>query len=122
MSKDERPPSVRAIEVREEFIQHVEAGSSKIRVISVVSIIVAALLAVSYAYQLSLPIATGTRYVQVDLANPSLVALQIFLFALVIAWLFVGTREYLFTRRLTKQIKEIRQLEHDLISGSGLSE
>ncbi len=36
-------------------------------------------------------------------------AAELFLIALAAVWLYVGIRDYLFTRRMTKAIKEIRE-------------
>lgn len=122
MSEDERPPGVLALEATEDFMQHVETGSAKIRVLAVTSVIVAALLVVSYAYELLLPFATGTKIVEVNLADPTLMALEVFLTLLALAWLYLGFREYLFTARLNKQIREIRRLEHEILQKAGLPE
>ena len=113
---------MRKSDLAEEFLQHVEAGSSKIRAISIISIIVAVLLAVSYVYQIFLPLAAGTRLVEVDLADPALVALEVVLLVVVLVWFLVGLREYLFTVRLTKQVREIRRLEDEFAKKLGLDE
>jgi len=110
------------IEAHEEFVQHIENGSSKIRALSLMTIAVAALLAVSYVYQLALPLITGTMIVQINLADPSLMATEIVLVVLALAWLYVGLRDYLFTQRLTKQIKEARRLEGEIMKKYGLNE
>ena len=119
---DETSPLVRKSSLAEEFMQHVEAGTSKIRAISVISIVVAVLLAVSYVYQIFLPLAAGTRTVPVDLADPALIALEVVLLAVVLVWLLIALREYLFTVRLTKQVREIRRLEDEFAKKLGLDQ
>ncbi len=111
---DERPPAVRVIEAQEEFMQHIEAGGSRIRTLSIITIVVAFLLVASYFSQLVLPYTSGTRYVQVDLLNPTLIAAQIVLIVLVGAWLYVGVVNYLFSSRLGKTVREIRSAEKEL--------
>jgi hypothetical protein len=110
------------IEAHEEFVQHIERGSSKIRALSLTTIVVAVLLIISYAYQIALPLIAGTTTVQVNLTDPSLVATEIVLLVLALVWLYVALKDYLFTRRLTGQIKEARRLEGELIRKYGLRE
>lgn len=108
------PPGVGVIEAHEEFKQQIEAGASKVRVLGMITMGVTLLLIVSYLYQLILPYSSGTRYVQVDLLDPTLVATQILLVVLVGAWFYVGVQNYLFATRMQKRVKEIRAGEAKL--------
>ena len=110
----EDSPSRSLLEAHESFIEHVEAGRSRIRLLSVITIVVAFLLIASYFSQLLLPYTSGTRYVQVDLLNPALIVTQILLIILVGAWLYVGVVNYLFATRLGKSIREIRAQEREI--------
>ena len=75
--------------------------------------LVAAVLAVDYLYQLALPL-TGTTTVTVNVANPALEALQLVLLAFVIVWFYVGLNDLCFTRRMSKAIKESRAAEREV--------
>jgi len=110
---DEKSPRAMVLEAHEEFIQHIERGSSKIRTLSIITIAVAALLAISYLYQLSLPY-FGIKTVAINLADPVLEAVQLVLVVLTLLWLYVGVRDYMFTSRMTKAIKEARELEREI--------
>jgi hypothetical protein len=122
MSDAERSPVIKRAETGEEFMQHMEAGGNKIRGLALVSLVVAFLLVVSYVLELALPFTTNTRVVEVNLADPSLMVVEVFLIALGVAWLYLGFREYRFTTRLRKQIKEIRKLEQEIMAKAGLPE
>jgi hypothetical protein len=102
------------IEAHEEFVQHVERGTSKVKVLAAATIVVATLLLASYLYQLAYPLISGTRYVQVDLLDPSLIVLQLLLIALVVSWLYVGVTNYVYARRLSKAVKAARAEEREL--------
>jgi hypothetical protein len=111
----EESPSRSLLEAHESFIQHVEAGRSRIRLLSVITVIVAFLLVASYFSQLVLPLVSpSARFQTVDLLNPSLIATQVLLIILVAAWLYVGVANYLFASRLGRSIREIRTAEREL--------
>ncbi len=78
------------------------------------TIVVSAYLFASYLYQLLLPYAGGKASVTVDLTDPVLQATELLLVVLAILWLYVGATDYLFTRKMTKAIKEARSLEKEL--------
>lgn len=109
------------IEIHEEFLRRVEDGSAKIRVLSVITIIVAALLAASYVLQIAIPYAGGGTTATVNLTDPALVALEVLLTLLALAWLYVGVSDYRFTSRLSRSISEARtreqEIERDLSGG-----
>lgn len=101
------------VEIHEDFIQHVEDASSKMRILSVVSAIVALLLVLSYISQLVLPL-TGTTSVKVSLTDPTLIATEIAVLVLSVAWLYVGVSNYRFTTRLARRIAAARAAEAEL--------
>ncbi len=111
---EETPPGVRVLEAHEEFKQHIEAGASRVRVLGMITIGVTLVLIASYFSQLLLPYVSGTRYVRVDLLDPTLIATQILLIILTGAWLYVGVLNYLFATRMQKTVREIRVDEMEL--------
>jgi uncharacterized membrane protein (DUF373 family) len=111
MSED-KSPYVSAIELHEEFVQHMEEGADRMRGLALVTIVVAILLAASYVTQLVvLPFMMGVMTQTVNLLDPSLMVVEVVLLVLILLWLYVGTKEYLFTRRIARQIAEIREEE-----------
>ncbi len=113
MTEDDTP-GVRLIETHEEFIQHLESGSSKIRILSLLTMAVAFLLLGSYFSQLLIPFTTGTRFVVVDLLDPTLLALQVLLIVITFVWLYVGVANYLFAKRVISNVKAARARENEL--------
>ncbi len=113
MSED-KSSAVSMIEAHEAFVQHIEEGSSKIRTLSVITVVVAALLLVSYVYQLLVPFITRETVVSVNLADPLLQVFELALVAITAVWLYVGVTDYIFTRRLAAAIREARALEKDI--------
>ena len=102
------------IEAHEELIQHIENGQIRIRTLSIITIVVALLLAASYFSQILVPFTGGQRYQTVDLLDPSLIAVEVVFLILSAAWLYVGVLNYLFASRLGRQVKEIREAEREL--------
>jgi len=102
------------LDAHEEFIQHIEKGSSKIRTLSVTTLVVGVLLVVSYLYQLVLPYTTGTTTVTVNLLDPTLQATEIVVLVIALAWLYVALRDYLFTTKLARAISDIRRQEREI--------
>jgi type III secretory pathway component EscU len=112
---DEGPsPGVMAIEAHEEFVQHIEAGETRMRVLSVISVIVAGFLIASYFSQLLLPYVSNTTVVSVNLRDPVLILTEVVVLIVAAAWMYVGITDYLFARRLGKQVREIRAAEREL--------
>src|SRR5271157_2896026 len=99
------------IEAHEEFIQHIEGGSSMMRSISAITIVVSLILLLSYVSQLLLPYLTGVTVQPVNLVDPTLQGTEVAVSVLALLWLYVGVRDFLFTRRMGRAIKEIRALE-----------
>ena len=64
---DEKPTASSVLEIHEEFLQHVEAGSAKIRTLSAVTIFVSALLAASYLVEIASPYLFGLTTASVNL-------------------------------------------------------
>ncbi len=114
MLSDKGAIRVQAIDSYRKLVERVEWGGSKITGLSVITVLVALILIASYLSQLIVPYVYGTRYVQVDLLNPGLVATQIVLILMTCAWLYVGLSNLLFARRLRRTVREIRAAEQEL--------
>lgn len=110
----EKEPSVQIIEAHGSFVQHIEAGSARMKSLSIITIVVAFLLLASYFYQVISPFTTGTTVVTVNLLDPALLALEAVLIVVTFAWLYVGVVNYLFASRLGKQVKEARAKEKEI--------
>ena len=122
MSEGEGRQTPSVLELQEELMQHMEAGSRKIRGLAVVGLGVSVVIALAYVSQLVLPLATGTTSVQVSLTDPVLVVTEVVVLILALAWAYNSLREYLFTTRMNRQIREIRKLEHELAQKHGIPE
>jgi hypothetical protein len=105
---------VAILDAHEEFVQHIEDGQRRMKTLSVTTMAIAFLLLASYFYQVLTPFTSATRYVQVDLLDPTLLALEALLIAVTFAWLYVGAVNYLFASRLGRQVKEARAKERDI--------
>lgn len=119
MSED-KDPMVSALELHEEFLQHLERGGGKIKDLSLFTIGITTLLAVAYVSQLALSFVPGAATQTVNMADPTLEVVELVLLALALLWLYIGLRDYRFTRRLVPQIKEIRAAEAELMKKYGL--
>ncbi|MDG6956800.1 MAG: hypothetical protein JRN11_08335 [Nitrososphaerota archaeon] len=111
---DEADPKVRVLETHEELMQQIERGSSTMRALAWVTVVVAVLLIGSYVGQLLTPYVTGNAVVTVDLTDPALQGAGVLVILLTLAWLYVGVRNLLFTRRMTNAIREVRAMEKDV--------
>lgn len=100
-------------EMHEDFIQHVEEGSSKMKFLSLASIVVAALLVISFVARLALPL-SGTTGATVSLTDPTLIAMEALVLVLVLAWLCVSVGNLRFTTNLTRQIAVARAAEAEI--------
>jgi type III secretory pathway component EscU len=112
--RSEKEPSVQILEAHGSFVQHIEAGSGRMKTLSMITIAVAFLLLASYFYQVISPFTTGTTTVTVNLLDPTLLALEVLLIVVTFAWLYVGVMNYLFASRLGRQIKEARAKEQEI--------
>jgi predicted membrane channel-forming protein YqfA (hemolysin III family) len=119
---DELPRGVKVIEAHEELVQHIERGESRIRRLSLVTIVAVGLLVLAYVSQILLPLATGTTSVTVNLADPALIAGEVVILALGLVWLCVAVADYLFSGKLGRQIREIREMEREVMTKAGLTE
>jgi hypothetical protein len=102
------------IETHEEFIHHIESGSSMMRTLSAITIVVSLILLLAYVSQLLLPYVTRVTVQPVNLLDPTLQATEVAVSVLALLWLYVGVRDFLFTRRMGKAIHEIRALERGI--------
>ncbi len=110
----EKSPVVSMIETHEDFIQHIESGSSMMRALSAITIAVSLVLLLAYISQLLLPYVTGITTQSVNLVDPTLQMTEVVVSVLALLWLYVGIRDFLFTRRMGRAIREIRSLEKDI--------
>ncbi|HYA56697.1 MAG TPA: hypothetical protein VED22_07885 [Nitrososphaerales archaeon] len=111
MSED-KDPSVSIIELQEEFIQHMERGGRKIRLLALIAIIAGAYFALNYFFQLVvLPYGLGITSETVNLVDPALVALGVVSLVVSLLWFYAGVRDLVFERRLAKRIREVRELQ-----------
>lgn len=108
MTDEERGPQI--IEAHQELVRHIEAGAGRIRALSLVTVAVAAMLLASYALQLALPLA-GTTSVTVSLTDPGTIVAELVVVLLVVAWLYLGIRDFRFSSRAMKEIKGARDRE-----------
>lgn len=111
---EERPDQVKIIEAHQELVSHIEGGSSRMRALSLVTIVVAALLSSSYVVQLAIPLATGQTTVTVNLVDPANILVELVVLALALVWLYVGLRDYFFSTRMRRAIAEAREKERAL--------
>jgi hypothetical protein len=110
---DEREGGAEIIDAHQELVSRMEQSSGRIRGLSIITIVVAAVLAVSYVSQLALPLA-GTTTVTVHLTDPANVALELVVLVLALAWLYVGISDYRFSTRVRAQIASARLKEKEI--------
>ncbi|MDG7016197.1 MAG: hypothetical protein JRM82_02355 [Nitrososphaerota archaeon] len=114
-------PAVSIIELQEEFIQHMERGGRKIRMLALVATVAGAYFAASYFAQLVvIPYGLGITHQTVDLVDPGVVAAGVLSLTVSILWSFAGARDLLFERKLARRIKEVRRLQSDIAKRYGL--
>ena len=107
---DERERASEIIGAHQELVGRIEQSARRIRALAIVTILVTAILAVSYVSQLALPLA-GTSTVTVHLSDPANVALELVVLALALAWMYVGVSDFRFSSRVSAQIREARAKE-----------
>jgi hypothetical protein len=110
---DEKERGAEIIDAHRELVSRIEQSTGRIRALSIATVIVAVVLAVSYVSQLILPL-TGTSTVTVHLADPANVALELLVFALAVVWLYVGVSDYRFSSRVRAQIGAARSKEKEI--------
>jgi hypothetical protein len=111
----EMPPEIKMVELNELFVQRMEEGAGRLKLLSIVTLIVAVLLLASYASQVILPFATGQTTVTVNLLDPSLLVFEGLLILLTIAWVYVGAVNFLWARRLGLRIAKVRAEEDRIL-------
>lgn len=109
------PPGIQAMELNELFVQRIEEGTRRLKLLSIVTLIVAVLLLASYASQVVLPFATGQTTVTVNLLDPGLLFFEGLLILLTVAWVYVGALNYLWARRLGDRIRKVRAEEDKIL-------
>jgi len=107
---DGREKEAQIIDAHQDLVRHIEQGVGRIRLLSILTLIVSAFLAVSYISQLILPLA-GTKTVTVNLSDPSNVAVELVVLALAVVWLYVGASDLRFSWRMKGQIEAARTKE-----------
>jgi ABC-type nickel/cobalt efflux system permease component RcnA len=110
-SESERGPEI--IDAYQDLVRHIEQGATRMRVLSTLTSIVAAVLAVAYVSQLILPL-TGTTTVSVNLTDPFNVATELAVFALAFVWLYVGIQDFRFSSKMRREILEARSKEQQV--------
>jgi hypothetical protein len=112
MSDDrERGPAI--IDAHQELVGRIEQSAGRMRALSVVTIIVAAVLAVAYLSQLLLPV-SGTTTVTVNLTDPVNVASEVVVMGLAVAWLYVGVSDFRFSSRVRREVSAARSKEKSI--------
>jgi len=101
------------IDAHQELVSRIEQSTGRIRALSLVTILVAAILAVSYVSQLALPL-TGTDTVTVHLSDPANVASELIVLLLALAWMYIGVSDYRFSSRVRGQIETARRKEKEI--------
>ncbi len=104
----ERGPGI--IDAHREMVRHIEQSAGRIRILSILTVLVSAALAASYLLQLVLPL-TGTTTVTVDLTAPSNIVAELVVFALVLVWLYLGVTDLRFSSRMKNEISVARSKE-----------
>ena len=112
---EERSEAVEIMEAHEELVQHLVKGGRRLRALSLVTMAVAGVLSLLYAYQIVYPYVTGQTVVPVNLTDPVNLAVELAVLVLALLWLYVGARDYAFSSRLSKAVRrataEVKELE-----------
>jgi len=104
------------MELNELFVERLESGVGRLKLLSAVTLIVAFLLLVSYSSQVLLPFATGQTTVTVNLLDPSLLAFEALLILLTFAWVYVGAVNFLWARRMGSRVARVRAEEDKMLN------
>jgi hypothetical protein len=110
---DDKESGTEIIDAHQELVTRIEQSTGRIRALSLVTVLVAAILAVSYISQLALPL-TGTSTVTVHLSDPANIASELVVLALALAWMYVGVSDYRFSSRVRAQIDTARAKEKEI--------
>lgn len=115
-------PAVATIEVHEEMMQHFEDTGGRTKILSLITILVTLLLSAADLSQIIVvPYLLGSPTVTVNLLDPLLVAFEVAILILTLAWLYVGIRDYVFSNRVLRQVKEIRRAQQEIEARMGRS-
>ncbi|MDG6926601.1 MAG: hypothetical protein JRN09_08610 [Nitrososphaerota archaeon] len=106
---DKAEVDIALYEVKDDFAAHIEKSSGRIKVLSVITLVISVVLLVSYFSQIVYPFVTGQTTVTVNLVDPSLLALEVVLVLLTLAWLYVGAVNLLFSTRMARAVKLARE-------------
>ncbi len=98
------------IDAHQELVGHIEQSTGRMRVLSAVTVLVALVLALSYVSQLFLPL-TGTTTATVNLTDPAIVASELVVLTMALAWLYLGVRDLRFSSRVRRDIMQARAKE-----------
>lgn len=110
-SEAERGP--RILDAHQELVRHVESSVGRIRNLSVVTMVVAAVFALSYVSQLLLPL-YGQSTVTVNLMDPANVVAELVVLVLALLWLYVGFTDLRFSMRMKGEIARARAEEKQI--------
>ena len=110
---DEREQGPQIVEAHQELVRRIEQGTRRMRALSIVTVSVAAILAVSYISQLALPL-TGTLTVTVNLGDPGTVGVELIVLSLSLIWLFIGIQDLRFSWRMKAEISQARDKEDEI--------
>ena len=111
----EMPTGIRVMELNELFIQRVGEGIDRLKLLSVVTLIVSVLLLAAYASQVLLPFMTGQTSVTVNLLDPTLLVGEGVLILLTVAWVYVGAMNFLWARRIGGRVRRLREEEAKML-------
>ena len=106
---DKAEVDIALYEVKDDFSAHIEKSSGRIKVLSVITLVISVVLLASYFSQIVYPFVTGQTTVTVNLLDPSLLALEVVLVLLTLAWLYVGAVNLLFSTRMARAVKLARE-------------
>lgn len=120
MSSEEGPSPITVVhQTNEMLLGQIESVSAKISSLSVAVMAVSGLLGAAYAFQLALPF-IGVTTVTVNTGDPGFMAAVLGLLVLDLLFLYVVLRNFLYFRRLAKQVDIVRRAEEELMRKHGL--
>jgi uncharacterized membrane protein (DUF485 family) len=106
---DKAEVDIALYEVNDDFAEHIEKSSRRIKILSVITLVISVILLASYFSQIVYPFVTGQTTVTVNLIDPSLLGLEVVLVLLTLAWLYVGAVNLLFSTRMARAVKQARE-------------
>ncbi len=110
---DEKERGPQIVDAYQELVRRIEQGTGRMRALSIITIAVAVVLAVSYVSQLALPL-TGTTTVTVNLDDPGTVVAELIVLVLAAVWFFVGIQDLRFSWRMKAEIQQARMKEKEI--------